>query len=85
MSPLQSLENCVHCYNFTNRVTCTHENFCTLLIPLSKDNLNLPMSFFLPFTWLPPALICHVVIPAPLLCCTNFFFLLLFAEVEFVA
>ena len=60
-------------------VTCTqtalhvHENVRALLIPLPKDNLNLQMSFFLPFTWLPLSFVHRVVILAPLLRCTDFF------------
>ena len=32
-----------------------HENLCARLIPLSGDNLNLPISFFLPCAWMPPS------------------------------
>ena len=37
------------------RTLYTHRNLLVLLIPLSKDNLNLPTSFFLPCAWLPPS------------------------------
>ena len=39
-----------------------HKNSCTVLIPLCKNNLIMPMcsSFFLPWTWLPPLLVHHV-------------------------
>ena len=57
---------CVHGY--VVHVTCTqaavhmHKFLSMLLIPLCKNNLNLPMcSFFLPRAWLPPPLIHHLV------------------------
>ena len=41
---------------YTQTALHIHENSCTVLIPLCKNNLNLPMcpSFFLPYAWLPP-------------------------------
>ena len=62
-------------------VTCTqtalhlHKISCMVLIPLCKNNLNLPMfsSFFLPCAWLPPPLVHHVVMFAIALRYANFF------------
>ena len=62
-------------------VTCTqtalhmHKNSCTILIPLCKNNLNMPMpsSFILPCAWLPPPLVHHVVMFATSLCCSDYF------------
>ena len=51
-----------------------HENLCTVLIPLCKNSLNLPMCFFLPCAWLPFPLVHLVVMLATSLRCTVFFF-----------
>ena len=45
---------------------------CTVFIPLCKNNLNLPICFFLPCAWLPPLVHC-VIILAPSLRCADFF------------
>ena len=51
---------------------CMHKKLCTLLISLSKDYLNPPMSFsFLPCAWLPPPVLScfsHTALP-----CADFF------------
>ena len=44
----QAFTNCVHGYDRARNVHVTalrvHENSCTVLIPLCKNNLNLPIS-----------------------------------------
>ena len=73
-------------------VTCTqmalhvHKFLCMILIPLCKNNLNLPMCyFFLPCAWLPPPLVHHVVMLPTLLHCTDFDCFFVFTEVDSVA
>ena len=63
------------------KVLHEHENPCTLLIPLCKNNLNLPMCFFfLPHAWLPPPLVHHVVMLATSLRCADFVCWFVFTE-----
>ena len=52
-----------------------YKNLCMVLIPLCKNNLNLPMcsSFFLPCAWLPPPFVHHVAMLATSLHCADFF------------
>ena len=54
-----------------------HENLCTILIPLCKNNLDLPMFFF--FFFFCPMFGClhHVVVLATSLRCADFFVCLL--------
>ena len=80
--------NWVHCYNCAcnmHTVLQVHENSCMILIPLCKNNLNLPIcsSFFLPCTWLLPPLVHYVLMLATSL--HWFFCLFVFTEVELVA
>ena len=54
-----------------------HKNSCKVLIPLCKNNSNLPMClsfFFLPSAWLPPPLVHCIVMVPPSLCCADFLF-----------
>ena len=69
----------IACTVRTMYVTCmqkalhVHQNLCTVLILLCKNNSNLPLCFFLPCAWLPFPLIHPVVMLATSLPCAVFF------------
>ena len=79
--PFQAFANWMHGYNracnmHANSITRA-KNLYTVLIPLCKNNLNLPVFyFFLSCASLSCPFIYHVVMLATLLCCTVFFYLL---------
>ena len=74
----QVFTNCMHSYDCTcnmHAVLHLHKKLCMVLIPLCKNNLNLPMCsfFFLPCASLPSPLDHCVVMLANSLCCAVFF------------